>query len=305
MTTGQETPSTTEFLSLRPRLFAVAYRMIGTVSDAEDIVQDCFIRWQKTPRDRVKKPKSFLMRTVTNLCIDRLRAAKRQREDYHGEWLPEPILTDDPAERTDHDVTVALMLALERLTPLERAAFLLRDVFDVDYDEISATLQRNPATCRKLVTRARAHVHETRPRNSVTQAEGEAITIAFFEAARTGDTQALSRLLAEDARMISDGGGKVMAARSAISGRDRLVHFFAGLAKVKGGEPPEVWRFCHLNGLPAVLSHETAEGLIQTTALQIEDGQITGVYIVRNPDKTSHLADLLSRSNCRNLRRQR
>ncbi|MBO9401190.1 sigma-70 family RNA polymerase sigma factor [Shimia sp. R9_3] len=289
MTAGADPISTRDFLSLRPRLFAVAYRMLGSVSDAEDIVQDCFIRWQQVNREHVSDPTGFLIKIATNLCLDRLRAAKHLRAEYPGEWLPEPILTDDPTERTDHDVSVALLLALERLTPLERAAFLLRDVFDVDYDEVATILERSPATCRKLVTRARSHLHEARPRSTVSASEGEAITLAFFQAARTGDTGALSRLLAENAQVIADGGGKAIAARRVIAGRERLVRFLAGIAKKQQGLPPEPWHFRHLNGLPAILRRTPEDGLIQTTALKIEDGQITGIYIVRNPEKTAHL----------------
>ena len=292
MTARADPISTRDFLSLRPRLFAVAYRMLGSVSDAEDIVQDCFIRWQQAKRDHVTDPTGFLIKITTNLCLDRLRAAKHHRETYPGEWLPAPLLTDDPTERTDHDVSVALLLALERLTPLERAAFLLRDIFDVDYDEVATILQRSLATCRKLVTRARSHVHEARPRSTVSPSESEAITRAFFQATRTGDTGALSRLLAENAQVIADGGGKALAARRVISGRDRLVRFFAGIARKQQALPPQDWQFRHLNGLPAIVSRTPYDGFIQTTSLRIESGMITGIFIVRNPEKTAHLKHL-------------
>ncbi|MFY2822676.1 sigma-70 family RNA polymerase sigma factor [Ruegeria sp. MALMAid1280] len=283
----------TEFLSLRPRLFAVAYRMLGTVSDAEDIVQDCFLRWRQAQQDQVRDAKGFLIRVATNLCLDRLRAAKKLRENYPGEWLPEPILTDDPSERLDHDVSVALLLALERLTPLERAAYLLRDVFDTDYSEVAEVLRRSPAACRKLVARARVHVQKTQSRSTVSQTEGMAITLAFFRAARTGDTDSLSRLLAEGAQVTTDGGGKVIAARRAIFGREKLVRFFAGIARKQGGALPDVWRFCLINGLPAILSLEPIDGLVQATVLEIEHGRVCQVYIIRNPDKTAHFASEL------------
>ena len=155
---------------------------------------------------------------------------------------------------------------------------------------MSNTLGRSPATCRKLVTRARTHVHDARPRSTISPSESEAITVAFFKAARTGDTDALSRMLAKDAQLVADGGGKAITVHRALSGRDHLSRFFAGIAKLQGGVPPGEWRFCQINDLPAILSHEDNGTLIQTTALEIEDGLVTRIYIVRNPDKTAHLA---------------
>ncbi len=296
MSAQPEANPTTEFLSLRPRLFAVAYRMLGTVSDAEDIVQEGFLRWQKADRRRIDDATGYLIRIVTNLCLDRLRAAKTQRESYTGEWLPEPIVTSDATESVDHNVSVALLLVLERLTPLERAAFLLHDVFDTDYADVSEVLDRSPATCRQLVKRARAHVQDARPRHSVTPSEGKEITLAFFQAARTGDTDALTQMLSDQAQLIADGGDKVVAVRRMISGRENLTRLFAGVAKLQGGVAPDDWRFCHLNGLPAILSREADPQLVQATAVEIEDGRIARVYIVRNPEKTAHLASELGLS---------
>lgn len=291
-----DTEWTEAFLSQRPRLFAVAYRMLGTVCDAEDILQDCFLRWQRRNPQEIDDPTAYLVRITTNLCLDHLRRNKRQRETYPGEWLPEPIVTVEPLERLDQDVSVALLIALERLTPLERAAFLLRDVFDTDYDEIAATLGRGGAACRKLVERARSHLRDLRPRHRaapVSPAEGEAITRAFFQASRTGDTKALAQLLAQDAQIVTDGGGKVLAAINIIRGRDRLLRFFAGLARKRALGTDGRWRFCHFNGLPGILSQQEDNALVQVTTLEIENGQITRIYVVRNPDKTTRLAQLL------------
>ena len=191
-------------------------------------------------------------------------------------------------------MSVALLLVLERLTPLERAAFLLHDVFEAGYADVAKALDRSPAACRQLVKRARAHVQEARPRHAVKPAEGKEITLAFFQAARTGDTETLSQMLTEQAQLIADGGGKVVAVRRMLSGRENLARFFAGVSKLQGGVPPEDWRFCHLNGLPAIVSREVDPDLVQATAIEIEDGRIARVYIVRNPDKTAHLASELN-----------
>ncbi|CUH76469.1 Sigma-W factor [Tritonibacter multivorans] len=293
MTTASEHQMTEDFLSLRPRLFAVAYRMLGTVHDADDVLQDCFLRWQGCDPHQIDDPVAYLIRITTNLCLDHLRRAKRQRADYPGAWLPEPIVTDGPIDRIDHDVSVALLMALERLTPLERAAFLLRDVFDTDYAEVAATLDRSPAACRKLVERARSHLQDLRPRSVVSAQDGAAITRAFFQASRTGDTKTLARLLAQDAQIATDGGGKVVAAINVIHGRDRLLRFFAGLARKGTTGTDGRWQFCHLNGLPGIVSDQENAGLVQATSVEIQDGQITRIYVVRNPEKTAHLAPLL------------
>ncbi|MFW8594191.1 sigma-70 family RNA polymerase sigma factor [Cribrihabitans neustonicus] len=280
------------FLMARPRLFAVAYRMLGSVADAEDILQEAYLRWQSAPRGEVRNATGYLMRVVTRLCLDVLKSAQAQRESYTGAWLPEPLLTEDPPERLDHDVSVALLLALERLTPLERAAFLLHDVFGGSYGEVAQALGRSPAACRQLAARARRHVQADRPRAALQPEDARALTEAFFRASKTGDTAALTQLLAEDAEMVSDGGGKVMAAFNPIRGRDKVMRLAAGLARKSGAALPERWRFCTLNGLPAILSKEP-DGLVQAMALEIREGRIRRIYVTRNPDKTRHLAAAL------------
>src|SRR4051812_4872879 len=175
------------FDPLRPKLMRVAYRMLGSVADAEDVLQEAFIRWMKAERSEVREPEAFLRRTVTRLCLDQLKSARRQRESYVGPWLPDPVLEEEEAE----DVTLPLMLALERLSPLERAAFLLHDVFGLAFEEVAATVQRDAAACRQLAARARAHVREARPRFQIDKGRGLALAEAFFAASRSGDMKAL------------------------------------------------------------------------------------------------------------------
>lgn len=282
----------TSFLDARPRLISVAYQMLGTFSDAEDIVQDAFLRWQRVARDSVRDPVGYLIRITTRLCLDQMTSARARREVYVGEWLPEPVLTDTGDAPMADEVTMALLLALERLTPLERAAFLLHDVFDRPFDEVAQALGRNPTTCRQLAARARGHVRQSKTRADPDRDQGQALARAFFEAARSGDTAGLERLLAEDVTVITDGGGKARAALNRILGRDRTVRFFAGLARKFSRQMPALWRFCEVNGLPAVLSRES-DSLLQTVALDIVEGRVAGVYITRNPDKTAHLASAL------------
>ena len=218
MTAREKNDGTAAFLTARPRLFAAAYRMLGAVSDAEDILQDAFLRWQTANKAEVRDPTGYLMRITTRLCLDQLKSARVRRETYPGEWLPEPLLTEDATEQLDHDVSVALLLALETLSPLERAAFLLHDIFDSSYDDISAALNRSPEACRQLAARARRKVQKLRPKRPSDPDQGREITEAFFRASRSGDTAALARLLAQDVQLISDGGGKAMAALNPIYG---------------------------------------------------------------------------------------
>src|SRR5580700_9087960 len=198
------------FDPLRPRLIRVAYRMLGSVADAEDVVQEAFLRWIDADRDAVREPEAYLRRVVTRLCLDHLKSAQHRRETYIGPWLPEPVV--EAAEDEVDDVTLPLMMALERLSPLERAAFLLHDVFDVSFEEIAATIGREPVTCRQLASRARSHVRAARPRFDLPKERGLQIAAAFFAASRHGDMQQLRSLLADDVTAYSDGGGKARAA---------------------------------------------------------------------------------------------
>jgi RNA polymerase sigma-70 factor (ECF subfamily) len=272
------------FDSLRPKLMRVAYRMLGSVADAEDVLQEAFIRWMGADRSEVREPEAFLRRTVTRLCLDQLKSARRQRESYVGPWLPEPVVENEEAE----DVTLPLMLALERLSPLERAAFLLHDVFGLGFEEVAASIQRDPAACRRLAARARVHVREARPRFQVDKQRGLELAEAFFTASRSGDMQALAAMLAADVSVHADGGGKRPAAMRPIVGFDAVMKVHETLATYFRTNRSQLVRAGFVNGLPGFVTLE-ADGELQTTALDIEDGKVAAIYVVRNPDKLRHL----------------
>ncbi len=281
-----------DFEAQRPRLLRLAYRMLGSVSEAEDVVQEAWLRWARVEAG-VDTPAAYLTRAVTRLCLDQLKSARARRETYVGAWLPEPLLgTTDPDEAIADDLTLTLMLAMERLSPLERAAFLLHDVFDVALPEVAATLGREPAAVRQLASRARRHVRDERPRFAVPAEEGERIARAFFAAARDGDAAALTALLAEDVAIHSDGGGKVIAFLNVIRGLDRAVRLFTGVAR-KTGYNPEWLRAATIDGLPGYLSIDRG-GVLQTNALELREGRIAAIYIVRNPEKLRHVAGVLA-----------
>ncbi|UWS07373.1 RNA polymerase sigma factor SigJ [Phaeobacter inhibens] len=292
MTAQMKDTGTDAFLTARPRLFAAAYRMLGSVTDAEDILQDAYLRWQSAPQGKVLDTTGYLMRITTRLCLDQLKSARKQRETYPGEWLPEPVLTDDATDQLDHDVSVALLLALDALSPLERAAFLLHDIFDSSYGDVASALNRSPEACRQLATRARRKVQALRPDPPSRPDQGGALTEAFFRASKTGDMTALTRLLSNDVQLISDGGGKATAALNPIYGRDKVLRLLAGLARKGHHTAPDQWRLCQLNGLPAILSRGE-DGILQATSLEIRDGRIARIYVTRNPDKTRHLTSVL------------
>ena len=275
------------FEAERSRLVRLAYRMTGSLAEAEDVVQDAWLRWARA--DGVEAPAAWLTRVVTRLCLDHLKSARVRREIYVGAWLPEPLLETAEPEDVADDLTVTLMLALERLSPLERAAFLLHDVFDVALPEVAATLDRDPAAVRQLASRARRHVADARPRYPVDADEAARIAGAFFVAARDGDAGVLSALLAENVAIHSDGGGRVPAFRNVIRGLDRSVRLFAGLRRKYRDAPVELIRFVKIDGLPGYVSRERG-GVLQTTALDIRDGRIAAIYIVRNPDKLTRIA---------------
>lgn len=276
------------FSPLRPKLIRIAYRMLGSVAEAEDVVQDAFVRWMAVDQSTVRDAEAFLRRIVTRLSLDVLKSARRQRETYVGPWLPEPVVGPEVDEADD--VTLPLMMALERLTPLERAAFLLHDVFGIGFDEVARTIGRDPAACRQLASRARAHVRAERPRFEVTRERGFEIAQAFFAASREGDMGRLRTLLADDVTAYSDGGGKRSAAAAPIVGIEDVVRVHAGLADffARDSNMSRLVRYDVINGLPGFLTIE-GDGTMQTTALEIVDGKVAGIYIVRNPDKLKHL----------------
>jgi RNA polymerase sigma-70 factor, ECF subfamily len=276
------------FSPLRPNLLRVAYRMLGSVAEAEDVVQDAFLRWLNVDRDTVREPAAFLRRVVMRLCLDRLKSVQRERESYIGTWLPEPVVEsgDDDVD----DITLPLLMALERLSPLERAAFLLHDVFSLSFEEVGATVGRDPAACRQLASRARAHVRALRPRYPVPREQGFKIAEAFFAASRDGDMERLRALLAADVTVYADGGGKATAHSAPVTGLENVMQLFATFASMFAVSKSRLIRYGLINGLPGFITVER-DDMLQTTALEIQDGHVVAVYVVRNPDKLRHMAD--------------
>lgn len=280
-------------------LRALAYRMLGSVAEAEDIVQEAWLRWAELDESGVQHAGAYLSRLVTNLCLDRLGSAAARREQYVGVWLPEPWLDDevlaerapDPQAQAEfaQDVSVAFMLALERLSPLERAAFLLHEVFDLDFDEVGERLGRSPAACRQLSSRARKHVKAQAPRQVVEQAQGLRLWQAFSEAVRTHDVDGLAQLLSADALMLADGGGVVSAVPRPLQGGALIARAFVGFARMPASRG---WRLAPawLHGAPGCLVFDDLDGgrLVQAMVLAPavgDPGRIGALYIQRNPDK--------------------
>ncbi|WPE22205.1 sigma-70 family RNA polymerase sigma factor [Shinella zoogloeoides] len=282
----RDDPATDVFEAQRPRLLRLAYRMLGSHAEAEDVVQEAWLRWHRSDRAAVTEPAAWLTRIVSRLCLDAMKSARARRETYPGIWLPEPLIEPADDETRADNITLTLMMALERLSPLERAAFLLHDVFDQPLDDIAATLKRSPAATRQLAARARAHVRIDQPRYEIPREDGEALTRAFFEACRVGDADALGSMLATDATLRSDGGGKVLTFPNAIQGVDRLVRLFLGLSR-KLGARMEFLGHAVIDGLPGFVSR--IDGHMQTTAVEIVEGRIAAIYITRNPDKLTSL----------------
>lgn len=279
-------PSTRIFEAQRPRLLRLAYRMLGAHAEAEDIVQEAWLRWRRSDPADLSEPAAWLTRIVSRLCLDVMKSARSRRETYPGTWLPEPLIEPEDDELRADNVTLTLMVALERLSPLERAAFLLHDVFNQPMEEVAATLQRSPAATRQLAARARAHVRVDRPRYDVAREDGEALVHAFFEACRLGDATALGAMLAADVTLRSDGGGKVLSFPNAIHGIDRLLRLYLGLAR-KLGSRMEFLGYVTIDGLPGFVSR--LDGHLQTSALEISEGRIKAIYITRNPQKLAGL----------------
>lgn len=279
--------SAAAFEAARPMLLRIAYRMLGSLADSEDVIQDAWLRWSSSDRGNVREPAAFLRRTVVRLCLDLLKSAKARREEYVGPWLPDPIVHDEPIE----DVTLPLLLALERLSPLERAAFLLHDVFGESFDDIAQTLGRDSAACRQLAARARQNIRADKPRYAVSREHGLTIASAFFAASRNGDLNALGKLLADDVRFQADGGGKRPALPRIISGSREVADLLAAIAAMLKDRPSSLIRYTFINGLPGFVTEE-ADGL-QTTALLIDADRIKAIYVMRNPDKLRHLDSTL------------
>ena len=269
------------FHEQRPLLFSIAYRMLGQAADAEDMIQETFLRWQKVADGEVESPRGFLSTVITRLCIDHLRSAQKKREDYVGPWLPEPIVTEEPQELAD-SLTMAFLVLLESLSPVERAAFLLREVFDYDYDEVARIVEKSEANCRQLVSRAREHIGARRSRFTATAQQRDRLVRQFMETCANGDLEALEAMLAEEVTLMSDGGGKEPAALNPIHGPVRVAKFLAGVTKKAqpGLEP----RVVSINGQPGLILSRDGRAR-SAVILDFDGGRIRGVYIVVNPEK--------------------
>ncbi len=279
----------------RPLLFSIAYRMLGSVMDAEDVVQEAFVRWQEVPEGEVRSPKAYLSAVVTRLCIDQLRSARIQREEYVGPWLPEP-LPNEPAPDVADTVTLneslsmAFLVLLESLTPTERAVFLLREVFDYGYPEISRIVGKGEANCRQIAHRAREYVAARRPRFERSPEQEERLTERFVEVCASGDMEALLGLLSDDIIVWSDGGGKVRAALNPIRGSDKVARFLLGI--LSKAPPGFVVRRARINGQPAIIGYY-ADGQPQSvTTFDVAEERIRAIHILVNPEKLTNIPRL-------------
>jgi RNA polymerase sigma-70 factor (ECF subfamily) len=288
------------FEDLRPLLFSIAYRMLGSVAEAEDIVQDAFVRYQRALREKdatIDEPKAYLSAVTTRLAIDHLRSARVRKETYIGEWLPEPLLTDEHAidaarHAEDADsLSMAFLLLLERLSPVERAVFLLHDVFDYDYGEVAAIVGKTEANTRQLAVRARRHVDEHKPRFEASREQRDRLATRFFDAVEDGDVDGLVELLAADVVVYGDGGGTSPSWRNPIVGRERVSRLMAGLGR-HSSELGGTIRRTEINGQPGVMFLDPAGRLIHVMSVDISDGVVQTVRSIINPDKLRHLGPL-------------
>ena len=289
--------SSDPFDALRPRLFSVAYRMLGTRADAEDVVQDAWLRWrQNTNRETVQSPEAWLVTVATRLAIDKLRAVKAEREAYVGWWLPEPLVeaderTPETAAELASDLSVALLWVLERLSVEERAAFLLRQVFDHDYGEIASLLGKTEAACRQMVHRASERVQQTRTRFDVPREAHRRVVEKFIRAAQSGERDAIAELLAADVELISDGGGKVPSVFKILQGAHRIANLFWVTGRRLGDQT--AYRQALINGEPGLLRY--VDGKLESAMALTTDGErIVGIYAVRNPDKLAGVPQSLA-----------
>ncbi|MBD0745017.1 RNA polymerase sigma-70 factor [Streptomyces sp. CBMA152] len=278
-----------EFERYRPLLLGLAYRFLGSMWDAEDVVQDAYLRWRGVDHEEIREPRAFLIKVVSRLALDQLRSARVTREAYTGPWLPEPVATDalgpmDTAELRD-TVAFATVHLMERLTPPERAVFVLREAFELPYEEIADILGVTVANCRQMFRRAGQHLAAGRERFKPADEDHEKLFTRFLAAAQNGDLAGLTELLSEDVVAWNDGGGKVRAALRPVLGRAKVLAFLTGLLKKYG---VEATRILHINGAPAL--YTTLDDRSQLTSLDVREGRIHGIYSVLNPDKLGHVA---------------
>ena len=283
------------FHQYRSLLFSIAYRMLGTVVDAEDMLQETFIRWQESTDADVQSPRAYLVTIISRLCINQLQSARVQREEYIGQWLPEPLVTGpsvDPFSifRVDESLSMSFLVLLERLSPIERAVFLLREVFEYEYSEIAQAVEKDEANCRQILRRARQHVAQVRPRFKASQKQREQLLAEFLQATSTGDLARLVALLAADAVLYSDGGGKAAAVPNLVYGADRVARaILGGMRKLVPANLTS--RLTQINGEPGVVSYLEGRPYAVLT-LHVAGGRVESVYIVSNPEKLAHLPAL-------------
>lgn len=289
MTTAAD-HSASAFEEHRRYLFAVAYRMLGSVTDAEDMVQETFVRWHKAQPLELRTPRAWLTTVTTRLCINHLKAARVQREDYVGPWLPEPIVEAGASRDLDDSLSMAFLVVLENLTPIERAVFLLREVFDYEFDDIAPIVRKTSINCRQILTRAKQRVTSRRPRFDARSPESERLLDGFVQATARGDVTALIALLDEHATLVTDGGGKARALVRPIDGAGFIARALIGALR-RFAPTGRRFRPAVVNGLPGLLAYDGA-GLITVIALGIANRRIHAIYIVRNPDKLRHLSGL-------------
>jgi RNA polymerase sigma-70 factor (ECF subfamily) len=290
------------FRAERRRLAGLAYRMTGSLADAEDILQRAWIRFSREDTGRLESPSSWLGAVVTRLCLDDLKSARRRRETYVGAWLPEPLVEDwqpgaDQSVIRGEDVSIALVLALETLGPEMRAAFILRDAFDFSFEEIGEVVGRSPASCRQLVSRARRRLAGAEPPDSLPETgsarsrEVMPILSAFWQASRDGDLETLLSLFSEDIEFHSDGGGVVPAAINVLKGPMRTARFLTGMARKFPHHLVDMPRLRRINGAPGWVMRD-GSGVLQTTAFEIRNGRISAIWVMRNPQKLRHLEEV-------------
>jgi RNA polymerase sigma-70 factor (ECF subfamily) len=295
--TGGDAARLATFSQYRGLLFSVAYRMLGSVADAEDMVQETFIRWQQGANDEIRSPRAFLVTVITRLSINQLQSARVRREEYVGEWLPEPLVTDPGSDplgvlKVDESLSMAFLLLLERLTPMERAVFLLREVFEYEYEEIAKVLGQSEANCRQILSRAKQHVGDIRRRFDASAREHDDLLKRFIQATRSGEMKGLVELLSSEVVLHTDGGGKAVALAKEVRGADKVAGTI--IERMSTTLPKNlVARITRINGKPGLVSYLNGKPFSALT-LDFRDGLVQTIYVVTNPEKLSHLPDLPS-----------
>ena len=279
----------------RPLMFSIAYRMMGSVMEAEDAVQEAYLRWQRASEDEVRSPSAYLSTVVTRLCIDRLRSARVRREQYVGPWLPEPVLGEQAQETggkvgLEDTLSMAFLVLLESLTPVERAVFLLREIFDYEYAEIASLVGKSEANCRQISRRARQSVAARRPRFESSPQQEERLMESFLQASLVGDMEALLQLLSEDVTLYSDGGGKTRAARRPIYGADNVARFLTGI--LNNIPPGFTVRQSRVNGRPGLVGYFGDGSPQSVVSIEVAEGRIRAIRLVVNPEKLGNVPRL-------------